>query len=36
MRALVSWLQDFVEIPEPAEKLAEDLTMAGLAVDGVE
>ena len=36
MRALVSWLQDFVEISEPAEKLAEDLTMAGLAVDGVE
>ncbi len=36
MRALLSWLQDFVEIPEPAEKLAEDLTMAGLAVDAVE
>lgn len=36
MRALLSWLQDFVEIPEPAEKLAEDLTLAGLAVDAVE
>ena len=36
MRALVSWLKDFVEIPESAEELAEALTMAGVAVDGVE
>ena len=36
MRALVSWLQDFVEIPESPAQLAEALTLAGLAVDTVE
>lgn len=36
MRALLSWIEDFVEITESPEKVAEDLTLAGLAVDGVE
>ncbi|MBI1357177.1 MAG: phenylalanine--tRNA ligase subunit beta [Acidobacteria bacterium] len=36
MRALVSWLQDFVEIPESPAQLAAALTLAGMAVDTVE
>lgn len=36
MRALLSWIEDFIEITESPEKVAEDLTLAGLAVDGVE
>ena len=36
MRALLSWIEDFVEITESPEKVAEDLTLVGLAVDGVE
>ena len=36
MHVLVSWLKDFVEIPEHSAELAEALTMAGMAVDGVE
>lgn len=36
MRALVSWLQDFVDIPESPEELAAALTLAGQAVDTVE
>ena len=36
MRVLVSWLRDFVEIPETPEALGEALTLSGMAVDGVE
>lgn len=36
MRILLSWLEDFVEIPESPQELADALTMAGMAVDGVE
>src|SRR5690606_20200654 len=36
MRILRSWLEDFVEIPESSEELGAALTMAGMAVDGVE
>jgi len=36
MLVLVSWLEDFVDIPEHPEELGEALTMAGMAVDGVE
>ncbi|MCB1021444.1 MAG: phenylalanine--tRNA ligase subunit beta, partial [Acidobacteria bacterium] len=36
MRALISWLQDYVDIPETPEVLAERLTLAGMAVDGIE
>ncbi len=36
MRALISWLRDYVDIPEAPEALAERLTLAGMAVDGVE
>jgi phenylalanyl-tRNA synthetase beta chain len=32
----VGWLREFVDVPVEAGKLAEDLTLAGLAVDGVE
>ncbi len=35
MRILLSWLQDFVELPEYPEEVAEALTMAGMAVDAV-
>ncbi len=36
MRIPLSWLAEFVDVPVEAEKLAEDLTLVGLAVDGVE
>ena len=36
MRILLSWLEDFVEIRESLDALAEALTMAGLAVDEVD
>ena len=36
MRALISWLRDYVDIPESPEELAERLTLAGMAVDGIE
>nr|MBC8365971.1 phenylalanine--tRNA ligase subunit beta [bacterium] len=32
----LNWLRDYVDIPESAEKLAGDLTMLGLNVEGVE
>ncbi len=32
----LNWLRDYVDVPESAEKLAEDLTMLGLNVEGVE
>lgn len=35
MRILRSWLEDFVEISESSEDLGAALTMAGMAVDGV-
>jgi phenylalanyl-tRNA synthetase beta chain len=36
MKVLLSWLQEFVDIPVESRKLADDLTLVGLAVDGVE
>lgn len=36
MNILLSWLQDFVEIPESAQEVAHALTMAGMAVDAIE
>jgi phenylalanyl-tRNA synthetase beta chain len=36
MRALISWLRDYVDIPETPEELGERLTLAGMAVDGIE
>jgi phenylalanyl-tRNA synthetase beta chain len=35
MRILLSWLQEFVDIPEYPDGLAHELTMAGMAVDAV-
>jgi phenylalanyl-tRNA synthetase beta chain len=35
MRILLSWLEEFVDIPEYPDVLAHELTMAGLAVDAV-
>jgi phenylalanyl-tRNA synthetase beta chain len=35
MRILLSWLQEFVDIPEYPDELAHELTMAGMAVDAV-
>ncbi len=32
----LNWLRDYVDVPESAEKLAGDLTMLGLNVEGVE
>lgn len=36
MKILVSWLRDFVEAPADVRRIGDDLTAAGLAVDGVE
>ncbi len=36
MRILLSWLQDFVDIPESPQQLGDALTMAGMAVDGID
>ena len=36
MLILLSWLRDFVEVPESPQELADALTMAGMAVDGIE
>jgi phenylalanyl-tRNA synthetase beta chain len=36
VKILVSWLRDFVDAPADVRKLGDDLTAAGLAVDGVE
>lgn len=36
MKIVLSWLREFVDIPVEVSKLADDLTLAGLAVDGVE
>jgi len=35
MRLVSSWLREFVEIPAEDRQLAEDLTMAGIAIDSV-
>ena len=36
MKILLSWLREFVDAPADVRKLGDDLTAAGLAVDGVE
>lgn len=36
MRVSLKWLQEFVDIPVGVHELAERLTMAGLAVEGIE
>jgi phenylalanyl-tRNA synthetase beta chain len=36
MKISLNWLRDFIKIAPPYEKLAEDLTMAGLTVEGIE
>jgi len=36
MRVPLSWLKEFVDVPADTARLAEDLTLAGLAVDAVE
>ena len=36
MKVPVSWLREFVDVPVEPKQLAEDLTLVGLAVDGVE
>ena len=36
MKLLVSWLKEFVDVTAEPARLAEDLTLAGLAVDAVE
>jgi phenylalanyl-tRNA synthetase beta chain len=36
MKVPLSWLTEFVEVPVEPRRLAEDLTLAGLAVDAVE
>ena len=35
MKILVSWLKEFVSLPADVRRLANDLTMLGLAVDAV-
>ncbi len=36
MRILLSWVEDFVEVRESPQELADALTMAGMAVDAIE
>ncbi len=36
MLVLTSWLREFIDFEVPVEKLAEDLTMSGLEVEGIE
>lgn len=36
MQILLSWLRDFVDIPESPREIGEALTMAGMAVDAVD
>jgi phenylalanyl-tRNA synthetase beta chain len=36
MKVLLSWLREFVDVPDDPRKLADDLTLVGLAVDAVE
>ncbi len=35
MKISIDWLQDYIELPESPEKLRDDLTMAGLVVEGI-
>ncbi len=35
MKVLLSWLREFVDVPVEPRKLADDLTLVGLAVDAV-
>ena len=36
MKVQLGWMKEFVDVPVETERLAEDLTLAGLAVDAVE
>ena len=36
MRVLLSWLRDFAPIGDDVDALAHDLSMLGMAVDGIE
>jgi phenylalanyl-tRNA synthetase beta chain len=36
MKVLLSWLEEFVDVPVDPQRLARDLTLVGLAVDAVE
>src|SRR5512133_665219 len=36
MKIIPSWLREFVDIPVDDRKLAEDLTLAGISVEGIE
>jgi len=36
MKVPLSWMREFVDVTVEVSKLAEDLTLIGLAVDGVE
>ena len=36
MKIPISWLKEFVDVPVEPRKLGDDLTRAGLAVDGIE
>jgi phenylalanyl-tRNA synthetase beta chain len=35
MKISVEWLKDYIELPESPQKLQDDLTMAGLVVEGI-
>ena len=35
MQVSIKWLKDYVEIDEPAEKIADRLTMAGVPVERI-
>ena len=35
MQVSIKWLNDYVEIDEPAEKIADRLTMAGVPVERI-
>ncbi|HDL52578.1 MAG TPA: phenylalanine--tRNA ligase subunit beta, partial [Proteobacteria bacterium] len=35
MKISLQWLQEFVDLEETPQQLAEDLTMAGLEVEGI-
>ncbi|HWX25744.1 MAG TPA: hypothetical protein VN083_11900, partial [Vicinamibacteria bacterium] len=36
MKVPLGWLKEFVDVRAEPKKLAEDLTLAGLAVEGIE
>lgn len=35
LRASLEWLQEYIELPEPAEQLAESLTLSGTEVERI-